>query len=144
MRWWHRIVAVLVALVFASSSTLASMPLVWCVGADGHRAVEYKTGSRHADHQRLGQSEIPANIGAEPQASEHDDCQDWQLVAKAKVSVLQADHGLLTFDVRVAVALPALHIPTLPEVAQATLWRPPERAPPDPQRAALRSVVLLI
>jgi hypothetical protein len=144
MGYWHRMVAVLVALVFVTSSSLASMPLVWCVGADGHRAVEYKTGSRHTDHHALGQRELPAKIAAEPQSAEHDDCQDWHLVSKAKVSALQADQGLLTFDLRVAVALPALHIPTLPEIAQATLIRPPESAPSDPQRAALRSVVLLI
>lgn len=144
MRCWNRIIAIVVALVFASSSSLAAMPLVWCLGADGHRAVEYKIGNTHADHQALGRRGPAATDNSEPRAADHDDCMDWTLVGKAKVSALQADHGLLTFGLRVAVVLPAVRMPTLPEVAEATRWQPPERAPPDPQRTALRSVVLRI
>ena len=35
-----RLIAILTALSFAGSSTLSAMPLVWCIGNDGHRAVE--------------------------------------------------------------------------------------------------------
>ena len=40
MRLLIRLVAIVTALSFAGSSTLSAMPLVWCIGKDGHRAVE--------------------------------------------------------------------------------------------------------
>lgn len=144
MGYWHRMLAVLLALVFAMSSTLASMPLVWCVGADGHRAIEYKTGSSHADHDALGKRERSTRTTADGQSVSDADCQDWHLVAKANASALQADDGLLTFDLRVAISLPTLHVAMLTKAAQATPWPAPESAGPDPARAALRSVVLRI
>ena len=144
MRFWRRIIAVLVALVFASSSSLASMPLVWCAGSDGHRAIEYKIGGTHVDHPVLGQKRQSAKASLDTRSADPDDCQDWRLIGTPNASALQADHGLLTFDLRVTVGLPALHIPTLTEVARATYSPPPEITRPDPQRVALRSAVLLI
>ena len=144
MRCWRRIVAVLVTLVFASTSALASTPLVWCVAADGHRAIEYKIGSKHADHHALGQSEIPIAGVSGPQSAGDDDCLDWRLVDKAAAAPFQCDHGLLTFDLRVGIPLPALPMPEAFGVAGAMPLWPPESAPSNPQRAALRSVVLRI
>jgi len=143
MRSWHRIVALVVALIFAPGSVLAAMPIVWCVGGDGHRAIEYHISAdgRHIEHAQLGKQTLSSAM-AEP--SEADDCQDWHLVGKTSVAGQQPDHGVLTFDLRIATIRLTTHVPTLPEIAQAARFLQRERLPPDPQRVELHSVVLLI
>jgi hypothetical protein len=59
---WHRsIVGFLVGLLL-HASTLAAMPLVWCVGAHGHNAIELCAG--HSCHHGA----LPAAMGARPLA----------------------------------------------------------------------------
>ena len=63
MRLLIRLIAIVTALSFAGSSTLSAMPLVWCIGKDGHRAVEtmHQQGMqsrpfpRRADRDRIPQ-----------------------------------------------------------------------------------------
>jgi hypothetical protein len=39
MRRWRRFIGIFLLLAFVPSGLLAAMPLVWCVGDDGHRSV---------------------------------------------------------------------------------------------------------
>lgn len=43
----QRIVAVIMLLAFLPTSIAAALPLVYCIGADGHRAVEYLDCAEH-------------------------------------------------------------------------------------------------
>ena len=145
MRLWRRLLTGLLLLVFAPSSVFAAMPVVWCVGSDGHRAVEYslRDSGRHADHQPVAQLLSDESRGVHPSAEV--DCRHWLLLGKAKVSSQQAHDGLLTFDVRVVVVLPS---PPLDEWLCVSSSSPlvgfTNCRPPDPQRLALRSIVLRI
>ncbi len=136
---WRNIVALLLALAFAPSSVLAAMPVVWCVGADGHRAVEFSLGSSagHADHRALGE-----HRSATDEAGAQDACLDRQLLDDSKVSAPGHD-GIVSFDLRAVVVLPS--------VPHEGSERPPRRSLLEPllsradaQLAAHRSIVLLI
>jgi len=121
MRRWRFAIALLMALIFAPSTVLGSMPLVWCIGSDGHRAVEYSIGKnrgKHADHQALGQ-QLPPNDVSE--AQHHDgNCRDWQILDTSAKSQPQSPDGLLSFDIRVFVALPTLSLVEPAAVAVST------------------------
>jgi len=139
---WQRLVALLMVLVFVPSTVLAAMPLTWCIGADGHRAIEFAAGGavKHDNHQALLHVE-PASTASQS-AGDSEDCRHWQLLEKTKVA--QHDgQGLLTPDLRVAVALPAL---SLLQVVRTVLVSAPYRSdggqPPDPHLTVLRSTVL--
>jgi hypothetical protein len=148
MRLWARLTALLMALLIAPSSVLAAMPVAWCVGADGHRAIEFSLSStgkhHHADHLTLaGESVAPSGV---EQADRADgECQHWQLVDASKASEKRSVEGVIPLHLRLVVSLPALSLlealearrPWL-DVSSAT------RRPPDPQRLELRSIILLI
>jgi len=148
MRQWRRLLASLLLLVFAPSSVFAAMPLVWCVGSDGHRAVEYAAldSGRHAVHQPFAQPRLHDRDEAPRlHTSAESDCRDSALLDRAKVSSQQTHDGLLTFDARIVIVLPplplddGLHVsPSSQQVSSAT------SGPPDPQRLALRSIVLRV
>jgi len=139
---WRRFVAVLLLLAFVPSSMLAAMPLVWCVGDDGHRAIEYavSSGTKHLHHRALGVQGDDAVLGTLP---DDDGCQDWQLMGKAKTAKA-ANGGVLAFDLRIVIALPTMPA-ILPPTSQR-FWSSYAAEPPilDAQLAVLRSVVLLI
>lgn len=145
MRRWRRFIAAVLALALVPSSALAAMPLVWCVGLDGHRAVEFSRApaGKHTDHRALGQQLVPDALSATQ--ADGDSCQDWQLVGPAEASASQDHAGLLTFDLRTVEPLPEL--PTLVVTAADPTFRTVRAnhsPPPDLRRTALRSVVLLI
>jgi hypothetical protein len=56
MPLWRRFIAVLLLVTFVPGSTLAAMPLVWCVADGGHRAIEHAqvAGTKHVNHSALG------------------------------------------------------------------------------------------
>lgn len=140
MPWWRRLIVVLLIATFTPGSVLAAMPLVWCMGQDGHRAVEYKASRSHAVHTAVGSKHDvvdPANEG------KGDGCHDRQLVDKAKTAKAPAG-GLLPFGLRNVIELRM----SPGRLAAASKLSPPactgKCPPPDPERAARRSVVLLI
>lgn len=47
MGFWQRIVATILLLAFIPASLAAAMPVVYCLGADGHRAVEFVQAAPH-------------------------------------------------------------------------------------------------
>jgi hypothetical protein len=141
MHVWRRLIALFLLLAFTPGSLLAAMPLVWCVGDDGHRGVEYRVtfGAKHIEHQALGSQAD----GALQNAAEDDGCRDWQLIGKAKVAKVPDGAGVLTFGVRQICVLPAL--PALLVAASSPAPTYSGREPvPDIRRDTLRSVVLRI
>lgn len=87
-KWWvqarlipmgalQRIVAVIILLAFLPTSIAAALPLVYCIGADGHRAVEYLNGSEH-DHSH------PRSTNTEA-AGHQSPCVDLELAPVANV-----------------------------------------------------------
>jgi hypothetical protein len=134
----HLIVLFTLAM-FVASSLLAAMPLVWCVGKDGHRGVEYSLSAAdtHLDHKTFGAE-------ADEQAPvKTADCHDWQLVGKAKVAPPDSA-GVIPFALRVMTLLP-----TLPTSLESADPPSPFRDPGSftasaTQREALRSTILRI
>jgi hypothetical protein len=47
MRSWQRLVAAFLLLAFVPASVAAALPLVFCLGADGHRAIELVQSTPH-------------------------------------------------------------------------------------------------
>jgi len=125
---------------FAPSSVLAAMPVVWCVGHGGHRALEYKVTPSHVAHLAVGTKHEHL---AQATESEVDSCSDYQLVDKAKTAKKPAG-GILPFGLRNVIELRMSPEP----IAPASKLLPPActgKCPlPDPECAARRSVVLLI
>ena len=136
---WRNIVALLLALVFAPSSVLAAMPVVWCVGADGPRAVEFSlgAGAGHADHRALGEHRSAAD-----EAGAQDACLDRQLLDDSKVSAPGLD-GIVSFDLRAVVVLPSVPLEGSERPPRRFLLEP-RQSLADAQLTAHRSVVLLI
>jgi hypothetical protein len=139
MRPWRRTFLAFLIAVFALSTMLAAMPLVWCVGDDGHRGVEYSLSAdtKHIDHQTLAgdvDPSTPSNVS---------DCQDWQLLGKAKVA-LPDNGGIVPFALREVT-----HLPTLPPPRQLACplqvsFETGQVFVPDKARDAMRTTVLLI
>jgi|SRR6185295_5746817 hypothetical protein len=133
-----RLVAVFTALCLVASSSLSAMPLVWCFGKDGHRAVETML-----HHHGIQATDAFADDGS-PTETHADPCSDWQLVNTAgapHAKNLHAEPKALT---------PLLAYPPLKLVVGASF--PPNgrrhvaslRPRPGAQLSVLRSVVLLI
>lgn len=146
MRRWHRPIALFLALIFAPSTLLGAMPLVWCVGSDGHRAVEYashdRDGGRHANHRVLGQQFVHDDVLKVE--AEDDNCRDLQILDTSAKSEPQSRDGVLPFDIRVFVALPTLPLVERAVVALSTDLFCTDYRCLEPPNIALRSVVLRI
>jgi hypothetical protein len=137
---WRRLIVVLLLATFTPGSVLAAMPLVWCIGQDGHRAVEYKPARSHVGHVVLGSKH---NDVAQANEDKGDGCRDSQLIDKAKTAKAPAG-GLLPLSLRNVIEL-RMSPGSVPAVSK--LSPPPctgKCLAPDPERAARRSVVLLI
>lgn len=138
MRVLLRIIAVVTALCFAGSSALSAMPLVWCIGNDGHRAVE-AAFHQHASQpfDVTAQVEIPGSLQQEP-------CSDWQLLSAAGTPQAKgSDEAPKNFSF--AIAFPPLKLVTAATAPPGAISQAVPR-PPSPQAhlRAIRSVVLLI
>jgi hypothetical protein len=101
MRLLLRLMAIFTALSVASSSTLSAMPLVWCIGNDGHRAVETML-----HQQGVHAAEASVDDGIDD-PSHHGPCSDWRLLSTAgppQAKSLDAEPKAVT----VVVAYPPL------------------------------------
>ncbi len=47
MRLWRQLIAAILVIAFVPATLLAALPLVYCLGADGHRAVELLNAAPH-------------------------------------------------------------------------------------------------
>lgn len=90
MRVLRRICAAMILLAFLPASIAAALPLVYCVGANGHHAIEY-VGTGSHDHG----APWSASDGASGKASvEHRTCIDFQLTPVAQAAPRDAKAGL--------------------------------------------------
>lgn len=138
MRLLVRIIAVVTALCLVGSGTLSAMPLVWCIGNDGHRAVEA------AFHQHASQSSAVVAHDESPASAQHEPCSDWQLLSAAGTPYAKAsEEAPKSFTVE--LAFPSLRLviarATSPGEISNSVPRPHT---PQAHLVALRSVVLLI
>jgi hypothetical protein len=138
MRVFLRIIAVITTLCFAGSSTLSAMPLVWCIGNDGHRAVEAIL------HQHTSQSSSVAAQDEIPTSPQQEPCSDWQLLSAAGTPHAKAG-GEAPKSFTVDIAYPPLKLVVAQKAPPGAVSEAVPR-PPAPQAhlRALRSVVLLI
>jgi hypothetical protein len=135
-----RLIAILTALSFVGSSTLSAMPLVWCIGSDGHRAVETML---HNHGTQVAEPSADEAIDAIADPSDQDPCSDWQLLSAAgapQAKGLAVEPKLLT----VVLAYPPLKL----VLGASSLSHGQGQFDPSQRPAvhleARRSVVLLI
>lgn len=145
----RRLVALLLILVFAPATMLAAMPLSFCLGSDGHQAIEYVVQDDH------GRAEVGLDplitSGAEQLADvigavEHPECVDVALLSDART----AKPGNNIDGARLADLLPPCLLPRNFD-AQAFAQREPNpfalasiEHGTSPQLVALRTVILRI
>lgn len=137
MRLLIRLVAIVTALSFAGSSTLSAMPLVWCIGKDGHRAVE-------SMHQQGMQASDPSPGELIATGSHSEPCSDWQLLSTAGPPQVKSP-DVEPKPITVLTAYPPLKLvvdAAFP--AHGARHTVPYQPRPGAHLCALRSVVLLI
>lgn len=78
MGFWQRLVATILLLAFIPASLAAAMPLVYCLGADGHRAVEFVQSTPHHGDRHIHVSTNHAQSESMLVGSEG--CIDYKLV----------------------------------------------------------------
>ena len=135
MRLLKRLIAILTVVSFAGSGTLSAMPLVWCIGNDGHRAVEAML------HQGTQAAEPSVDYRISDKTHQ-DPCSDWQLLSPAgspQAKTLDAEPKVLT----VLVAYPPLKLAVGGSSSPARALYACHSQPPT-HLAALHSVVLRI
>ena len=143
---WQRTITFILLLAYAPMAGLASPNLVWCVGSDGHSAIEnVKNNGKHQAALPIIETEPNAHIHQLAALDVHpDDCVDWTIFCKSVSARKQ------------------LAAPTLPDMSLAplkSLALPPRlmdqvgpprqsadqgrQAPRFPQLHHLKTVVLL-
>lgn len=137
MRFWHRIVAILMLALYAPGAVLAALPLVRCLADDGHQKIEWCTGSNcHGE---------PATTATADDAAGwlhvHDEgCTDTALMAPAQPRLMGAVVSLPK-----AIALPHFMSPASRPASLAAQDRTSHQVCPHVARLAqLRTVVLRI
>lgn len=137
MRLLARIIAIIMALGFLGSSTLSAMPLVWCIGDDGHRGVENMLHQHSHDGVEVAVQKTAVSVA--PAA-----CKDWKLLGTAGASYSK-DGKEAPKKVVFATAFPPLKLVIAPAGRpHAVGWATSAPPLPEPSLISLRSVVLLI
>ena len=146
MSLWQRAIAIVTLVVFLPASVLAGTPLRYCVGDDGHRAIEFVLTSNHHAAAQHGHA-VDCNDPAEHHAAPSSGCSDTPLLSVAQKpgptaqfeQVFILDDLLPTLTVLSAIAA----VPVLADAPMADP-RPLHSERREPQLDALRTVVLLI
>jgi hypothetical protein len=85
MNLWQRVIAIFVLMVFMPASVLAGTPLRFCIGDDGHRAIEFVLAPDHHVDAEIGHS--PDCSGPEEtQVAPPTGCSDTPLLSVAQSS----------------------------------------------------------
>jgi hypothetical protein len=146
----RRVIAFLLLFLFVPASVLAAMPLSFCFGSDGHRAIEYVV---HGEHLRaeLGLAFLLTD-GTEQlayvmDADEHPDCMDVALLGEAQSAerlVKVEKPNKPGNDVPACRAPRRLEAEAAARSALNSIALRPHSSPTSPQLVALRTVVLRI
>lgn len=97
MQFWKRCCVVIVAALMLHASLLAAMPLVWCIGAHGHNAVELCAGAscHHGPAHATGNA---AKIALTANDAHSEPCLDGRVI----------EEQLAASQIEAAVAAPVL------------------------------------
>lgn len=136
MRLVARVIVVLTALCFLGSSTLSAMPLVWCIGNDGHRAIE---AILHQHSPQVADDKVREHAAA---AAHNAPCSDWQLLGATGTTHVKAVEEAPK-QIVVVIAFPSLRLIADAPAGHITGAEP---RPPTAEAnlRARRSVLLLI
>lgn len=81
MRLWRQLIAAILVIAFVPATLLAALPLVYCLGADGHRAVELLNAAPHHSVEHTAPHTVQSGHGGAVDAPEG--CVDIELLALA-------------------------------------------------------------
>lgn len=145
MSLWQRAIAIVTLMVFLPASVLAGTPLRYCVGDDGHRAIEFVLSVDHHASAQDGHA-ADCNDAAEHHAAPSSGCSDTPLLSVAQTPASAEFEQVFTLDDLLPTLAVLAAIAAVPVLADAPLADPrrlhSERR--EPQLDALRTVVLLI
>lgn len=141
----RRLIATCLLLCFVPASLASALPLVYCLGSDGHRAIELLESASHhcIDERRHSVARVSDRCAADRTTR---NCIDLRLVPNAQISqrTTQPDAavsgGIEDLSVQVRIA---------PEISAAwqesgPAWVIDNAAVANNQLAALKTIVLLI
>ncbi len=81
MRLWRQLIAAILVIAFVPATLLAALPLVYCLGTDGHRAVELLNAAPHHSVEHTAPHTAQSSHGGAVDAPES--CVDIELVSLA-------------------------------------------------------------
>lgn len=138
---WRRLLSAILFLAFAAGSILTSTSFVWCVGGDGHLAMERSTfiPGKHIDRHPVADL-----TGHQSPDATDPECRDWSLLDAFNASSADAGKGCLPFALRHVVLLTWLYPPQRHSLPFDLNGTGRKRIPPDLYRISRRSIVLLI
>jgi hypothetical protein len=148
MRRWQRKIATLLLLVFVPANIAYALPLVYCLGTDGHRAIELAqgVGSHCVERGQLHATDLSVEGHDASAENSGDHCVDAKLVTPGQ-------HVQRTADGKAGAVPLAGTPPNLLSVSPETLAHEPSqhrncsasngRCLANDQLAALKTVFLL-
>lgn len=89
MRFWQRLAVTVLLTIFVPASIAAGVPLVYCLGADGHRAIEFVQNAPHHGAEHVRTAVDHSDHGAVLGGSDH--CVDYKLVTLNAVPQRSSD-----------------------------------------------------
>jgi hypothetical protein len=89
MRLWRQLIAAILVIAFVPATLLAALPLVYCLGADGHRAVELLNAAPHHSVEHTAPHTVQSGHGGAVDAPEG--CVDIELLALASTMQRSSD-----------------------------------------------------
>lgn len=141
MIFWRRAIALVMLVVMLPASVLAAMPMRFCEGSDGHRALEFVVaGAHHVDDQAV---QADGDADHDAAVTTGADCRDTPIFGSLRLanrtSDATQDHAFKSLAVLVAPAA----VPTPQALRGASCPAPAKSTRVDPRLAAQRTVVLL-
>lgn len=144
MGFWQRLVATVLLLAFIPASVAAALPIVYCLGDDGHRAVEFVQHAPHHGAEHTGAAVDHPEHGAVLEAS--DRCVDYKLVTLNGVPQRSPDlKHVVTKLPPAPAAIATLRAPAIDGGNASSRYRPRQKYEGWVDRlASHRTTVLLI
>lgn len=141
----RRLIATCLLLCFVPASLASALPLVYCLGSDGHRAIELLESAPHhcIDERRHAVARVSDRCAAGRTTR---NCIDLRLVPNAQISQRTAQPDAAVSG---GIEDPAVHVRIAPENLAAwqesgPAWVIDNAAVANNQLAELKTIVLLI